>query len=344
MEEENSSDLVTQRMDEWMERRPEKIAGEEIVRGANSAAQFIFWSGGFSSVWRIRGAKTCDYCKALNGRKIRQGQTYFNGGEDFKPRSFRISPMHISGPVSHPPLHQGCDCYIDGRAGEGTPTEVPDEFKPAKNVDELNKNFDKYKLGKPSFAGYPDKDGSLFIGNQLSKHWAETEKRFPNLKQIRDVKKSYQLKDFHLVNKTVLEEVRGVAGEHSTRKLYVKVATKRSRTHALNAIGSSNNYAVGEDLFSLFRHEMGHNVKYNLAVTKGKLKKSIVDAKDKFEQLWTKKFLAKETSYFSKKISKYAAVSEDEAFAECFSAFTSPKYSAGMLPKEIESIFDDLLR
>jgi hypothetical protein len=112
MDEEDGLDLVTQRMDEWIEKRPEKIAVEESVRAANAAAQFVFWSGGFSSVWRIRGAQTCPYCQELNGRKVKSGQMIFTGGEEFEPKGAKNGPMKMSGGISHPPLHQGCDCYI----------------------------------------------------------------------------------------------------------------------------------------------------------------------------------------------------------------------------------------
>ena len=37
--------------------------------------------------------------------------------------------MKISGAISHPPLHQGCDCYIEGRAGDGE--QKPDGNEPA---------------------------------------------------------------------------------------------------------------------------------------------------------------------------------------------------------------------
>ena len=111
MGEEDGSGLVAQRMDEWVEKRPEKIAIEESVRAGNAAAQFIFWSGGFSSVWRTRGAKTCPYCLELNGRKVKGGQAIFTAGEEFEPKGAN-GPMKMSGGISHPPLHQGCDCYI----------------------------------------------------------------------------------------------------------------------------------------------------------------------------------------------------------------------------------------
>ena len=112
MDEENGFDLVTQRMDEWMDKRPEKIAIEESVRAANAAAQFVFWSGGFSSVWRVRGAQTCPYCQALNGRKVKSGEAIFTAGEEFEPKGAKNGPMKMSGGISHPPLHASCDCYI----------------------------------------------------------------------------------------------------------------------------------------------------------------------------------------------------------------------------------------
>ena len=112
MDEEEGLDLVTQRMDEWIEKRPEKIAVEESVRAANAAAQFAFWTGGFSSVWRIRGAETCPYCQELNGRKVKSGEAIFTAGEEFEPKGAKNGPMKMSGGISHPPLHQGCDCYI----------------------------------------------------------------------------------------------------------------------------------------------------------------------------------------------------------------------------------------
>jgi hypothetical protein len=85
------------------------------VRAANAATQFVFWSGGFASVWRIRGAETCPYCQELNGRKVKSGEMIFKGGEEFEPKGATSGPMKISRGLSHPPLHQGCDCYVSHR-------------------------------------------------------------------------------------------------------------------------------------------------------------------------------------------------------------------------------------
>jgi len=115
IEPETVIDNIDERMDEWMEKRPEKIAVEESVRAANAATQFVFWSAGFASVWRIRGAKTCPYCQELNGRAVKSGGMIFKGGEDFEPAGAKNGPMIIRGGLSHPPLHQGCDCYVSHR-------------------------------------------------------------------------------------------------------------------------------------------------------------------------------------------------------------------------------------
>lgn len=112
---EDIQELVMQRVDEWKDTRPKKIANNESVRLSSFVAQTAFFSYGFKSYWRIRGPETCPYCQELNGRAIKQGQSYFEGGEEHEPKGATSGPMLIRGMVTHPPLHQGCDCYISVR-------------------------------------------------------------------------------------------------------------------------------------------------------------------------------------------------------------------------------------
>jgi hypothetical protein len=105
-------DGIERRMDEWQERRPDKIALEEGVRASNAGASFIYLSSGLSAVWRTRGPETCPYCRALEGKKISQGQSFFNAGDEWKPKGAKNGPMKVRSNLQHPPLHQGCDCYI----------------------------------------------------------------------------------------------------------------------------------------------------------------------------------------------------------------------------------------
>jgi HK97 family phage portal protein len=99
------------RVDEWAETRPEKIATNETVRGSSAVYQAVAFSAGLATVWRIRGAETCPYCQELNGRRVRSGEFFAVDGDKIDP-SAGDGPMKIYGMRAHPPLHQGCDCYL----------------------------------------------------------------------------------------------------------------------------------------------------------------------------------------------------------------------------------------
>ena len=108
-------DQIQQRLDEWQETRASKIANNETVRLASFMAQTTFFSYGYKTYWRIRGAETCPYCRALNGKTVSQGQSFFEGGEEHEPKGAKNGPMLIRSTVMHPPLHRGCDCFISVR-------------------------------------------------------------------------------------------------------------------------------------------------------------------------------------------------------------------------------------
>jgi HK97 family phage portal protein len=108
---EEEIEAIEQRVNEWAEKRPDKIANNETTRASNAIAQFVFWSAGFSAVWRIRGPKTCPYCRSLEGKKVKRGDAFIDPGTDLKPEGVE-KPMKVYGLTKHPPLHAGCDCYI----------------------------------------------------------------------------------------------------------------------------------------------------------------------------------------------------------------------------------------
>jgi len=103
-------DSIITRVDEWAEKRPDKIAMNETVRMSNGMFQVVAFAAGFSTVWRIRGADTCPYCQELNGRRVVSGQSFVDSGDEVAPKGQK--PMPVRGLKAHPPLHQGCDCYL----------------------------------------------------------------------------------------------------------------------------------------------------------------------------------------------------------------------------------------
>jgi len=111
LEDEYAESKIENRMNSWEEDRPDQIANNESTRVNGAFALTVFFAGGYAGVWRTRG-KSCPYCDALNGKKIRSGGSFFKGGEDYEPDGAGNGPMKIRGTVRHPPLHASCACAI----------------------------------------------------------------------------------------------------------------------------------------------------------------------------------------------------------------------------------------
>ena len=105
-----NEEAIGERVDEWSEKRPDKIATNETVRMSNAVFQMVAFGVGLGTVWRTRGAKTCPYCKEFEGRRVVSGGSFIGDGDEVKPSGQQ--PMKIRGMKAHPPLHAGCDCYL----------------------------------------------------------------------------------------------------------------------------------------------------------------------------------------------------------------------------------------
>ena len=104
-------DQLDTRAEEWQERRPEKISEDEKVRASSFAFQAVAFAVGMSTVWRIRGPKTCPFCRSLNGKVVSRGQSFVKDGQELNPDGAE-APMKIRGTKAHAPLHRGCDCFL----------------------------------------------------------------------------------------------------------------------------------------------------------------------------------------------------------------------------------------
>ncbi len=108
---ESLQETLDTRADEWVERRPEKVANRETQRLGEAVASMTFLTAGFVLVWRTRG-KSCPYCTSLEGTVVGRGQPFVAGNTDFQPEGAE-SPMPIKTPRFHGPLHDGCSCFIN---------------------------------------------------------------------------------------------------------------------------------------------------------------------------------------------------------------------------------------
>lgn len=104
----NSS--IIDRLDEWRALRPGKVAKNEIVRSSSAVFQTTVHSVGRSIVWRIRG-KTCPFCKSLAGKRVSIGGVFLKKSETIEIEG--KDPFISKGIKRHPPLHRGCDCYLE---------------------------------------------------------------------------------------------------------------------------------------------------------------------------------------------------------------------------------------
>ena len=98
------------RVDEWHEKRADKVANRQTVSMANMVAASVFFAGGFRSVWTIRGPSTCPYCQSLAGRTVAKGEAFVQAGTEIEVEG--KDPMPIQGLTKYPSLHIGCDCFI----------------------------------------------------------------------------------------------------------------------------------------------------------------------------------------------------------------------------------------
>jgi len=120
----------------------------------------------------------------------------------------------------------------------------------------------------------------------------------------------------------------GITGKYTSDKRTISLAGELSKEHSLTLGG----YNASADYYGVLRHEYGHHL------WDTNKSESVVDD---FRQLYMHLTKGKPT-FFKSKISAYASTVED-AFSEAFSAYTSPLYKKGKLPKDLENFFDHYL-
>ena len=101
-------EAVELRLARWEEKRPEKESRREIIAGAAGLASFVYFAGGFRTVWVTVG-KNCPYCDSLDGATVESGGNFLEPGTEFQPEGAE-RPLTTRGGISHPPAHGGCDC------------------------------------------------------------------------------------------------------------------------------------------------------------------------------------------------------------------------------------------
>jgi len=104
-------EVVEQRLMEWEEKRPDKVANWEVIQAGNAIALATYTAGGvLNKRWNAIG-EDCPYCRPLDGKVVGLNQPFVERDRDYQPEGTdtAIRPHYN---IGHPPLHRGCDCMI----------------------------------------------------------------------------------------------------------------------------------------------------------------------------------------------------------------------------------------
>ena len=106
----DAADLIDERLGEWEEKRPGKVAMNESVQESNAVARFVYIAAGVTLLrWVALGSDSCPYCQEMDGRVVGVDRPFLGESDNLESDDGR---MRINRPTTHPPLHMGCVCAI----------------------------------------------------------------------------------------------------------------------------------------------------------------------------------------------------------------------------------------
>lgn len=105
-------EALEQRMDEWEERRPDKMAQEESVHAGGSVARMTYFVVGVVSLEWVAFGENCPLCDELTGKVVGIQEAFLRKGERIDPDDEDTAPLETKRSILNPPLHAGCDCGI----------------------------------------------------------------------------------------------------------------------------------------------------------------------------------------------------------------------------------------
>lgn len=104
-------ELLTTRLDEWEEKRVEKVTRREKNLALNAfVVAFYVLSGVVRKRWVSIG-ESCPYCRNLDGKVVEVQKFFVDKDTDFQPDG-ADRPLNVRFNMGHGPAHGGCDCTI----------------------------------------------------------------------------------------------------------------------------------------------------------------------------------------------------------------------------------------
>ncbi|WP_158738633.1 phage portal protein [Alteribacillus sp. YIM 98480] len=101
--------------DDWKEDRIKQEAKEEVTRAGSAIAKEAWVVAGITLMRWVSDGSSCPYCEELDGKVVGIKSSFVQQGEDFNPENAE-GALTPSSNISHPPLHNGCECSIAAEA------------------------------------------------------------------------------------------------------------------------------------------------------------------------------------------------------------------------------------
>jgi HK97 family phage portal protein len=102
-------ETILGRLDEWEEKRADKVALKESVQATGAFIRTAYNLMSVAAIW-IAFGETCPLCKSMDGRRVDPGEDFLGLGDRLEADG--AAPLTARGSIAHPPLHGGCDCQI----------------------------------------------------------------------------------------------------------------------------------------------------------------------------------------------------------------------------------------
>jgi len=100
-------ETVETRVDDWQkdDSRANKIMENQSISTSNRIFSAIAFYHGYKIMVQARGS-ACTFCKSVSGTILGRGEYAVKVG------SYKENDMTVKKPMSAPPWHRGCSCYL----------------------------------------------------------------------------------------------------------------------------------------------------------------------------------------------------------------------------------------
>jgi hypothetical protein len=276
------------------------------------------------------------------GRKLPPRVVLYDGKYYINDGHHRLSALKLLN-IKEVPVHViDMDRLATIKATKKTAEFVPAktikefEFTAVKDIEQLDLRFDAVGISNPinsaRFGWHTDSKFLKSVGNPALEEIERIGAVHPGI--ISKLKKT-KIRSIEFEYNKILSETDGGAGAYSRQNRKIRLALKNGMDKSKDSLEFGRFTVGGEtDFKSNLRHEIGHHIYDNIYNSQK------VDGST-FANIYNK---LGGRRYFAENISEYAGESIGEAFAECFSAYTSPLYgvSGRKLPVEIEEFMEHL--